>query len=204
MTKSFLEKPNREFWENLSPKDGARCFLEFIEETARGALSPINDKVVTAKGKRSLQRALAMLRPAFDNLEMYFSNGPMLGAPDPYTALRRIMSYAFEVGQHGTATKSAKNFFRPMIESEMLKSRGASGGKESGKARLIEADDWRAYALARAKSIRAKNPTLSQRELADKIPLQWDSATPCRPSMLIRLISKWENEGKLPRRKRNK
>ena len=194
MTKSFFDEPNTEDWKKLSPKDGALRFIELMGTVARDSLSDNGPEE-----KKSLAEARKGLRSAFGLL-----NASMGAQADTtYTALWWLMGHLFVIGQHaGFLDIRSQNFFRPMIESEMQKSHGASGGKASGKARLSKADDSRAYALNRAKSIRDKNPTLSQRELADKILLKWDSATPCRPSMLIGLISKWENQGKLPPRKR--
>jgi hypothetical protein len=112
------------------------------------------------------------------------------------------MAAAFVVGQHvGFSDARAKKFFQPILMSERQSSVGASGGKKSGETRRLRAEGvWRAQALELAKSIRSKEPMLTQEKLAAKIEVEWKSETPCRSSMLIQLISKWEKEGKLPRR----
>jgi hypothetical protein len=197
MTKSFFDEPNIESWKKLSPKDGALRFIEFMEEIARDSLS---DKALGQEEKKTLTEATEGLRPTFELLNA--SMGAQADAT--YTALRWLMGHLVAIAQHvGFLDIRAQNFFRPIIESEGQRRRGVGGGKASGNARQRKAEkSWRANAFKLAKSIQAKDGTLSQQRLASEIEFQWKSKTPCRPSMLIRLIRKWENEGKLPPRKR--
>jgi hypothetical protein len=53
-------------------EDGARGFLDHIEDCIRGALSPENSRVLTPENKGELERALYRLRPSFDELAKWF------------------------------------------------------------------------------------------------------------------------------------
>jgi hypothetical protein len=184
-------------------KNGAEGFLAFIEESARIALSSKVEKVVDPREKAGIRRYLASLRPAFEGLQK------RLGNPEEHRDLWQLTVAIFSIGSCTTRSKSAtraampiiRRAFRPQILKEAQSKRGKNGGLMSGKVRLKAVTKRRNQALDLAKAIRGAKPNLSQQDLAGEIEDQWNLQEPCHPSMLVPLIRKWEEQGKLVRRR---
>jgi hypothetical protein len=75
-------------------------------------------------------------------------------------------------------------------------------GKKSTVVRGKKSNAWRAYATERARSLRSKNPTLSQHDLADKIAQEWRNKLfdKVGHSRLVQFISELEHTGQVPQR----
>ncbi len=78
-------------------------------------------------------------------------------------------------------------------------------GKKSAVARGKKSKGWKAYATEMALSLRSKNPTLSQHDIADRIALKWTNKPFVKVgrSRLVQFISELERAGKVPQRSRS-
>jgi hypothetical protein len=96
-------------------EDGARGFLDHIEDCIRSALSPENSRVLTPEDKRHLEWALDKLRPSFDELAKWFIDPMRETSPSRaiygYEKLWRLLGAVFVGGSRGTVTDSGKNYF---------------------------------------------------------------------------------------------
>jgi hypothetical protein len=81
---------------------------------------------------------------------------------------------------------------------------GRRGGKKGSETRLAAAEEkWRNHALGLALEILlAEQDILPQEKLATEITRLWRWEESCHESMLTLLIRKWEQDGKLPRRRK--
>jgi hypothetical protein len=95
-------------------EDGARGFLDHIEDCIRSALSPENSRVLTPEDKRHLEWALDKLRPSFDELAKWFIDPMRETSPSRaiygYEKLWRLLGAVFVGGSRGVVTKSHKKF----------------------------------------------------------------------------------------------
>ena len=90
------------------------------------------------------------------------------------------------------------------IRLGLLSKYGQIGGKRSGEARVVKAEKgWMVHALELAKHYRAVESSISQDNLATEIISSWkDNNNICvGHTRLKQVISIWEKEGKIPRRK---
>jgi len=78
---------------------------------------------------------------------------------------------------------------------------GAQGGKMSGEARR-QRIQWKTYVANKAPSLRSKNPTLSQEDLADKIiqKATKEKIEIVGRRQVVEYLSELERTGQLPRR----
>ena len=99
-----------------------------------------------------------------------------------------------------------RSFGRAPIESPSARSyvlapqraAASEGGKKSGLTRLQNAEKgWRATATKSAKAIRARNPELSQANLAEEIRAFWKGENIPGTQQLVKLISGLEKRGEL-------
>jgi hypothetical protein len=134
MDTGIFDKPNREFWGDLSPPEGAALFLEFLQEVARGALSDKNRPFLTGKARKALTNALMLSGFAFDNVRRQLDERS-------HADIFRLMAYCYEIGQHSGFTKSQKNFAKHLRTHE--------NAKASARTRRDEMNEgWRPHALA--------------------------------------------------------
>jgi len=177
---------------------GARQFCDFLDEVARSTLKPTNDKILADNDRKDLEFALAILRPAFEGClqrmiapvtteELHTS--PFLCGPD---GLNQLLGAAFIIGRLGGETDTAKNFYG--------NKHGGDGGKASGDARNLKAEEWRVPAKALAKEICSRGP-ITQENLKEAIEDEWTIPIHCPSSMLLGEIRKWEDAGELKREK---
>jgi hypothetical protein len=75
-------------------------------------------------------------------------------------------------------------------------------GKKSAVVRSKKSTAWKAYATERARSMRSKNPTLSQHDLADRIAHEWQKKPfdKVGHSRLVQFISELERTNQIPQR----
>jgi hypothetical protein len=75
-------------------------------------------------------------------------------------------------------------------------------GKKSAVARGKKAKGWQAYATEKARSLRSKNPTLSQHHLAGRIAQEWQNERfdKVGHSRLVQYISELERTCQVPQR----
>jgi hypothetical protein len=78
-------------------------------------------------------------------------------------------------------------------------------GKKSAVARDQKSKGWKTCATEMALSLRSKNPTLSQHDIADKIALEWKNKCFAKVghSRLVQFISELERAGEVPQRSRS-
>lgn len=184
----------------------AREFCDFLEEFARDALGPLNDKVVMGEEREQIELALRILRPAFEGCVARL-NEPIpqiklfkmqyVGCPG---SLHQLMIAAFLIGSRGSETDSGKRFFGGK--------HGAPGGYRTGKRKRQEAENgWKSVGLPFALKLRAGDQSLSQVRLAEKMAVEWAldqqrTKFHCPESELISAIRAWEQSGRLPKMKR--
>jgi hypothetical protein len=138
------------------------------------------------------------LDPSLPFPEPRKETGPFFLSPEP----PRRMMIPQPMGEPALSVHDIVEATRVEIEAKYHE-HGRKGGKEGSKARLAAAEEkWRNHALDLALAIRTEQPRIPQEKLATEIKLRWKWEEPCRKSMLVRLISKWEQEGKLPRRRK--
>lgn len=89
----------------------------------------------------------------------------------------------------------------PIIEKSAKKALGERGGKASGKKRSAETEEfWRPHAHELAIEFGQVRPGITQIELANEIKNAWRLKIHCPETQLIRAISRWEKDGRLPKR----
>ena len=133
------------------PETAARAFINTMEEMAKLALSPAAAKVLTAEDREKIEYGQRHLRWAFDELSKWFFDPRRDLKPADqehgYRVLHQLMCAVFLIGERTTVTESAKNVFRPAIESEarvtqasLARQRRASSPKEKALRAAIEAE----------------------------------------------------------------
>jgi hypothetical protein len=92
-----------------------------------------------------------------------------------------------------------------IVPARLTKDGGSLGGVKGGMTRRQNAKVWQAHALELALERRAANPSLSQTNLAADVQAYWrrDTKAPGVDS-IVRFIRRAEDDGKLPRSRRNK
>jgi len=100
---------------NATPlENGARAYVQYIEDRIQGALSPAAAEAVTPADKASLERSLDALRPSFDELAKRFFDPVREQKPDMcehgYCMLWRLMGGAFNAGARGIVSDSAQKY----------------------------------------------------------------------------------------------
>jgi hypothetical protein len=105
-------------WDDLTSDADARKFLEHVEECARAALHPINDRVLTHGDRQTLETGLEKLRPAFEELAAVIRETAKPGiGPVGWGALHRVMGWAFAIGCKSDVQDSAE----PYLQSRRAK-----------------------------------------------------------------------------------
>jgi hypothetical protein len=105
-------------WDDLTSDAVARKFLEHVEECARDALHPINDRVLTNKDRQTLEAGLEKLRPAFEELAAVIRETAKPGiGPVGWGALSAVMGWAFALGCKSDVQDSAE----PYLQSRRAK-----------------------------------------------------------------------------------
>jgi hypothetical protein len=181
---AMFEKPDRHIWENLTPREGAQRFLEFLQEAARGALSEKNKAFLTGAAKRELKRALEQLPLVF---------GQVANGCDDHLEVWRLMGLCYQIGKYSNFTKSQKNFARHR--------RAVENAKNLARTRRDEMNEgWRPHAFEIAIETRKQEPSIIQTDLAKEIANRWRLRISCPRSQLILAIREWERSGELPKR----
>ena len=126
-------------------EDGARGFLDHIEDCIRVALSPENSRILAPENKRELERALDRLRPSFDELAKWFIDPLRETKPSHamygYEKLWELLSAVFVGGSRGTVTDSGKNYF-DNVKTQKMRDARASAPEEVALRAAIEAERW--------------------------------------------------------------
>jgi hypothetical protein len=86
--------------------------------------------------------------------------------------------------------------------AEWIERMARGSGKKSAVVRGEKSNAWKAYATERARSLRSKNPTLSQHDLADRIAAEWQKKIfdKVGHSRLVQFISELERTSQIPQR----
>jgi hypothetical protein len=118
-------------------------------------------------------------------------------APNRGPVYRLVLSALF-VGLRVALPTDEADKLRAEVRSEIERERG----KKSGLARRDKAKDWMAFATKTAQSLRSRNPTLSQHDLADRIEDKWRNKPfqKVGHSRLVQHISALEQSEQLPQR----
>jgi hypothetical protein len=100
-------------WDDLTSDAVARNLLEHVEECARAALHPINDRVLTNKDRQTLEAGLEKLRPAFEELAAVIRKTakPGIGVVG-WGALSAVMGWAFAIGCKSDVQDSANPYLQ--------------------------------------------------------------------------------------------
>lgn len=129
-----------------------------------------------------LSEAIGFFKHKFRAL---FDNCPQ----DDRQTLMLALKHAFIIGSRGSISKSARSFLKSVA------------GKTSGEKRREKSVKlWKEQAAETAKRLRAKNPTLSQDDLAKLICDKWDGVGEPSHRQLLRYIASLEKTGEIPRR----
>lgn len=100
-------------WDDLTSDAAARKLLEHVEECARSALHPINDRVLTNGDRQILETGLEKLRPAFEVLAAVIGKTAKPGiGPVGWGALGAVMGWAFAVGCKSDVQDSANPYLQ--------------------------------------------------------------------------------------------
>jgi hypothetical protein len=135
-------------------------------------------------GKKRFEAGLRDLIPAIDNSQLPAA---------AYEALQKIITGVTLVTFGAAYTEATKN----VIDRE----RARAAGKASAKIKRSEVEEgWMPHALELAVAIRKEDKAITQVNLAPQIKSRWRLRLKCPESQLILAISRWEREGKLPRR----
>src|ERR1700730_10528810 len=99
--------------DDLTSDAAAREFLGYVEESARGALHPINDRVLTNEDRQTLETGLEKLRPAFEELAAVIRETAKPGiGPVGWGALGRVMGWAYLIGCKSDVQDSADPYLQ--------------------------------------------------------------------------------------------
>lgn len=111
-------------------EEGARSFLDHIEDCLRRSIRPVNSKIITRGDKLKLQWALARLRPSFDELAKWFIDPMRETRPSDavygYDKLWELMAAAFLAGGRGTVAVNGKKYWRHVQAQKMRDARRAT------------------------------------------------------------------------------
>jgi hypothetical protein len=97
------------------------------------------------------------------------------------------------------SAKEAADFNRDLAKHEAAVALGKKS-EESRRAEAIEGCEDHALKLGVKVREEEDNKGITQIDLATEIKKRWKLKIHCPHSMLVRAISQWEHEGKLPRR----
>src|SRR3981081_4275335 len=94
------------YWSDWKLEDGARAFVSHMEDCIKDSLSSEAANIVTTEDKVELARALRKLRPAFDELAIWFFDQFRETRPSfamyGYEKIWQLMAAAFVAGSGGT------------------------------------------------------------------------------------------------------
>jgi len=178
-------------------EENTQRFIQYLEDSADQSLLK-GGKFLTAFDKEQLEAARKDLRPAFDEFVKYFFD-PMQEIEHRSTGFRLLVNLlvpVFDTGMYGFVTRSAKNFFAPIVISEIQ----SRAGKASWNERREDYQALQKYGLKLANEIRATKPHLSQSDLAEEMRSKWKVKPKLKLDTLVEHISAWENAGLLPKR----
>jgi hypothetical protein len=110
----------------------------------------------------------------------------------------RLVLLALFVGLRAALQMDDFDKLRAEVRSDIERERG----KKSGLARRDKAKDWMSFATKAAQSLRFRNPTLSQHDLAERIEEKWRNKPfpKVGHSRLVQHLSELERSAQLPRR----
>jgi hypothetical protein len=184
--------------ENRLKEDGARRYVDFLEEIAQKSLA---FEKLTTEDRKVLERAHKRLREQFEELVKWFVDPVReTNLPPPgygYGRLWELMSAAFMIGSKGTVSDSGRAYFTPAIISELQRDKGRKSGEKRRSTRA-----WTTHAEQLAKQIRLESSNLSQDDVATEIEARWKLDTiraPGHPT-LKRYVGELIKLGKLPPR----
>jgi hypothetical protein len=144
----------------------------------------LDSRMLGDDGMKNFKNGMRDLISTIDN-----SEHPAVG----YEALQKIIT--------GVTLVSVGAAYAETAKTAIIRQWASAAGKISAKFRQAEAEEgWLTHALKLAVAIRTEDKAITQADLAAKIKERWALKIKCPKSQLIPAISRWEREGKLPRR----
>jgi hypothetical protein len=133
----------------------------------------------------------------FDAKRLALGIRSLQNAPNRGPVCRLVLSALF-VGLRAALQTDDFDKLRAEVRSDIERERG----KKSGLARRDKAKDWMAFATKAGQSLRSRNPTLSQHDLAERIEEKWRNKPfpKVGHSRLVQHLSELERSAQLPRR----
>lgn len=171
--------------------------LKFIQEAVVNVGGPVSGLLSGDEAARVVD-AKAILNEVvrdFDSILKRIDDTALFS--DILERLNDALLHAYILGNYSTPSEGIWQLHGRQYGRRQRQTAGKSSGRVRGET---AAQTWKPHALDLAKTIRREQPSIAQTDLKEEIVSRWRQKIHCPETQLIKAISRWENEGELPRR----